>query len=74
MFWLGDGMTWNEKTMSGDSASFFSISLIVAKSFYPAGAWYLNDDWVNAPPGKSCLLTYYFHDINLYATTVVPSD
>lgn len=52
-FWLGDGSTYNEAKMTGGRESFFSCAshqsllLIVLK-----GAWYLNDDQVDRPPGE----------------------
>lgn len=51
-YWLGDGLTFAEKTMTGDRKS-NTAGLLMHRSLIlsvRAGAWYLND--VDIPPGK----------------------
>ena len=49
MHWLGDGQTYNEKTMTGDR-KLSTPSVNEPHSCY-LGAWYLNDDELDIPPG-----------------------
>ena len=54
-YWLGDGQTHAEKTLTGDSGSNFRFSL-GTHSFMSctrdAGAWYLSDEFPDIPPGE----------------------
>lgn len=52
LFWLGDGMTLNEKTMSGDSMFTSTMFLAILFKLSPLGAWYLDNDWIDPPPGR----------------------
>ncbi|EMD35981.1 hypothetical protein CERSUDRAFT_96205 [Gelatoporia subvermispora B] len=42
-YWLGDGQTYAEKTMTGDRKDFLF-------AWFDTGAWYLNDDEIDYPP------------------------
>ena len=55
-FWLGDGSTRNEKDMVGNREfwSFVSCMNFVRGGVadFELGAWYLNDEEVDIPPGE----------------------
>lgn len=59
MYWLGDGQTHNEKTLTGDSTSLFvlpvSDELDIDRMAFAVGAWYLREPFVDIPPGKYVL-------------------
>lgn len=50
MYWLGDGQTYNEKTMTGDRECPTCLQYSSDSSLL--GAWYLNDDELDMPPGR----------------------
>ena len=52
MYWLGDGQTYNEKSLTGDSTSFnWFLSDAGALTEHVTGAWYLREDFIDRPPG-----------------------
>ena len=50
LYWLGDGMTLNEKTMTGDSECARRTVRVLAHQGR-LGAWYLDERWIDGPPG-----------------------
>lgn len=55
LHWLGDGQTYNEKTLTGDRtcSSLRSALHVTGKSLtlFP-GAWYLRAPFLDVPPGE----------------------
>ncbi len=51
-YWLGDGQTYNEKTMTGDSEHFEGVNVMAIDRPLSAGAWYLREEFLDIPPGK----------------------
>lgn len=62
MHWLGDGQTYNEKTMTGDRKCY--VRLQYSSHWESTGAWYLNDDELDIPPGA-------YHSLHSPAQTSV---
>lgn len=53
LYWLGDGMSYTEKTLTGDSAFYISATKLRCISLTLilfAGTWYINPNYVDAPP------------------------
>ena len=70
LYWLGDGQTYNEKTLTGDRT--FPLSIHVAQAnFTSLGAWYLAEEFVDRPPSKFITLVCCFCQPNGYIS--VPS-
>ena len=70
MYWLGDGQTWNEKSLTGDSTSsrwFLSDTRDLAK--HNTGAWYLRGDFIDRPPGAR--VSASFHPVIILSSSCV---
>lgn len=53
MRWLGDGQTYNEKMMKGDRMlpnPHLTLDTLLMRTRL-LGAWFLNDDEIDVPPG-----------------------
>lgn len=62
-YWLGDGSTYNEKHMTGDRKFTPRNNLLGSLDHIMIGAWYLNPDEIDYPPGKTVILLIV-HRIN----------
>ena len=70
LYWLGDGQASDEMSPSGNSESPIDASSWYNTDLLCSGAWYLDDDYIDRPPGGSLTLILLFaifaHLSNLY--------
>ena len=74
MYWLGDGQTWNEKSLTGDStsASWLFMRCTEGLTKCVLGAWYLREDYIDRPPGER--VSASFHPPFVLSSACVPQS
>ena len=74
LYWLGDGQTWNEKSLTGDRTSTYVLIYFPRPDISISGAWYLSEEFIDRPPGTSHLPMPWVHNAEYAYTRIVPQD